>query len=312
MNDLHKEQVAGIAAGANAYIIWGFLPLYWKLVHHVPSEEVLAHRMIWSSVFMLLVLLILGRMKTFVRELKELKRDRRKLVGIILAAGFITLNWYAYIWAVNNNHIVEASLGYYINPLVSVLMGVIVLKERLCFWQMISFLLALIGVLNLTLHFGSFPWVAMTLALSFGFYGLLKKLTALGALTGLTIETMLITPVALIYISFLGANGSSAFKLSDPSTTLLLAGAGVVTAIPLLLFATGANRTSLSMMGFLQYLAPTISLILGIFLYHETFSKVHLLSFTFIWVALTIFTLSNTKWLSRYEPRISKMKSYGG
>ncbi|WLD93904.1 EamA family transporter RarD [Alkalihalobacillus sp. AL-G] len=305
-----KEQVIGVAATAGAYILWGFLPLYWKLVDHVPSGEVLAHRIIWSFAFMLFILFLMRRLKKFVRELKELASNRKKLFGIIFASLFISLNWFSYIWAVNNDHVVEASLGYYINPLISVLLGIIVLKERLSFWQLVSFLLALAGVLNLTLHFGSFPWVAFSLALSFGFYGLLKKLVALGALTGLTIETMLITPVALIYIGMIGGNGTSAFQFGDMSTALLLFGAGVVTAIPLLLFATGANRISLSMIGFLQYIAPTIMLFLGIFLYDEPFSQVHLISFIFIWTALAIFSFANTKLLARFEPRLSKAKSY--
>lgn len=305
-----KEQVAGVAAGAGAYILWGFLPLYWKLINHVPSEEILAHRMIWSFVFMLVVLMVLRRMKKFVHELKELVANKKKLIGLIFAAVFITINWYTYIWAVNNNHVVEASLGYYINPLVSVLLGIIFLKERLSFWQIVSFILASIGVLNLTIHFGSVPWVAISLAASFGLYGLLKKITALGALTGLTIETMFITPIALFYVSFLVKDGTNSFVLADPSTSALLFGAGVATAIPLLLFATGANRIPLSMIGFLQYIAPTIMLMLGVFLYHETFSQVHMISFVFIWIALTIFTLSNTKLLARFEPRMTKDKRY--
>lgn len=305
-----KDHAAGIAAGAGAYILWGILPLYWKLIDDVPSEEILAHRMIWSFAFMLIVLLVLRRTKKFVQELKELISNRKKLIGLTLAAVFITINWYTYIWAVNNNHVVEASLGYYINPLVSVLLGIIVLKERLSFWQIVSFILATIGVLNLTIHFGDVPWVAIALALSFGLYGLLKKMTALGALTGLTIETMLITPVALLYVSFLVKDGTNSFVLSDPSTSMILLGAGIVTAIPLLLFATGANRISLSMIGFLQYIAPSIMLMLGIFLYRETFSQVHLTSFIFIWIALAIFTLGNTKLLARFEPRLTKTKSY--
>ncbi|WP_261134862.1 EamA family transporter RarD [Bacillus sp. Marseille-Q3570] len=313
MNDNQKrEQVAGVSAGAGAYILWGFLPLYWKLINHVPSEEILAHRMIWSFVFMLIVLGILRRQKKFTQELKELFANRKKLLGLIFAAVFITLNWYTYIWAVNNNHVVEASLGYYINPLVSVLLGVLVLKERLSFWQIISFILAAVGVLILTIHFGSVPWVAISLALSFGLYGLLKKLVALGALTGLTIETLFITPVALLYVSMLEVNGTSAFQFADLTTTLLLIGAGVATAVPLLLFATGANRISLSMIGFLQYIAPTIMLFLGIFLYNEVFSQVHLIAFMFIWIALSIFTLANTRLLARFEPRLTKAKSYHG
>ncbi|WP_171016929.1 EamA family transporter RarD [Pseudalkalibacillus caeni] len=308
-----NEQLIGIAAAAGAYFLWGILPLYWKLVDNIPAGEILAHRILWSFVFMILVLVFTKKLKKFKQDFRELLRNRKKLVGITLASIFISINWFTYIWAVNNHHVIETSLGYYINPLVSVLLGILVLKERLSFWQLVSFMLALVGVLNMTFHFGSVPWVALSLAMSFGIYGLLKKLASLGALTGLTIETLILTPVALIYLSSLNTGGYNAFHLTETSTALLLFGAGIVTAIPLLLFASGANRITLSMIGFLQYIAPTLQLILGVFLYHESFTTTHLVSFIFIWIALIVFSLARTKFFTKLEPGVfHKTKSFEG
>ncbi|RBW69851.1 EamA family transporter RarD [Bacillus taeanensis] len=290
-----NEQLIGILATIGAYVLWGFLPIYWKLIHGAVPEEILAHRIIWSFVFMIFILLLTKKLSSFWADFRGLMKTPKKLLGITLASFVISINWFAYIWAVNNNHVVEASLGYYMNPLVSVLLAMIFLKERLSFWQMISFFLALIGVLNMTVHFGSMPWVALSLAISFAVYGLLKKLASLGAMTGLTIETLIITPFALLYLGNLQTSGTSAFTVEEPLTALLLIGAGGATAIPLLLFASGANRIPLSLIGFLQYIAPTIMLIIGTVFYKEPFNDVHLVSFIFIWISLVIFSLSRTK-----------------
>lgn len=302
-NERENEQRSGIIAGAIAYSLWGILPIYWKFVDHVPSEEVLAHRIVWSFVFMIGVLLITGKFKPFVEELRSIFANRKRLIAITIASILISLNWFTYIWAVNNDHVIEASLGYYINPLVSVLLGIVVLKEKLSFWQLVSFLLATLGVLNMTFHFGAVPWAALVLAISFGLYGLAKKMIPLSAMTGLTVETLMILPVALIYLTIIHGNGGGSFGDSW-STSLLLYGAGVVTAVPLLLFASGAKKIPLSMLGFLQYIAPTISLMLGVFLYHEPFTTVHLVSFTLIWSALTIYSLAR----SRYFVKLFKRK----
>ncbi|WP_347552511.1 EamA family transporter RarD [Pseudalkalibacillus hwajinpoensis] len=308
MVGIDREHKFGIAAGAGAYFMWGILPLYWKLVAEVPSEEVLAHRIIWSFVFMIVILLLLGKLPSFQKELISIFKQPKKLTAITFASLFITINWFAFIWAVNHDHVIQTSLGYYINPLISVLLGIFFLKERLSFWQMISFALAAIGVLNLVFRFGEVPWVSLVLALSFGIYGLLKKTARLGALTGLTIETLLITPFALIYLITAGDSLTDALYVSDTGITALLLGAGIVTAVPLLLFASGANRISLSMIGFLQYIAPTLMLIQGVFLYGETFTSAHLISFALIWIALLIFTLARTKFFRRIEPRYFQAK----
>ncbi|MEH7226296.1 EamA family transporter RarD [Bacillus sp. JJ1566] len=309
--DEMREYKIGILYTTIAYIAWGVLPLYWKLIDHIPAIEILAHRIIWSLVFVLMIVLVSKKGKQFIATLKEITKNKLKLIGIVVSSIFITINWATYIWAVNTDHIIDASLGYYINPLVSVLLGIIVLKERLLFWQGISFTLAGIGVLILTFQYGSFPWVAFTLALSFGFYGLTKKLAKLDSLIGLVMETMVIAPLALIYLAVLFKGGVDSFSGASIDVQLMLMGAGVVTALPLLWFAAGANRIPLSVIGILQYIAPTISLLLGVFLYHEHFSKVHFITFLCIWTALLIYSFSKSKLLTSLQPKFMKNKSLG-
>ncbi|WP_449540483.1 EamA family transporter RarD [Ferdinandcohnia sp. Marseille-Q9671] len=306
-----KEYKIGVIYTAIAYVAWGVLPLYWKLVDTIPPVEILAHRIVWSLLFVLGIILVLNKGKQLVTSLKDTVKNKTKVIGVIASSLLISINWVTYIWAVNTDHIIEASLGYYINPLISVLLGILVLKERLLFWQGISFALAGLGVLILTLQYGSFPWVAFTLALSFGFYGLTKKLAKFDSLVGLAMETMVVAPLALIYLTFLFQGGEGSFVGATFDVKLLLMGAGVATALPLLWFAAGANRIPLSMIGILQYIAPTISLILGVFLFHEHFTKVHLLTFICIWVALLIYSLSKTKFLTSFQPKFTKDKSLG-
>ncbi|MGE5454894.1 MAG: EamA family transporter RarD, partial [Methylocystaceae bacterium] len=244
-------------------------------------------------------ILVRGQGSNFVQEIKYIITHPRKIVGIILSAIFLNMNWGIYIWAVNQNHVIDASLGYYINPLVSVLLGMLVLKERLNKWQYVAFLMALLGVLNLTLHQGSVPWIALALAITFGLYGLLKKMVGAGALTGLTLETLIMVLPALAYVATIQHAGVGAFSFASPETAALLAGAGVVTGVPLLLFSSGALRLSLSVVGFLQYISPTLSLLLGIYLYHEPFTRTHLLSFLLIWAALIVFTWAQSRGLRK-------------
>jgi chloramphenicol-sensitive protein RarD len=291
----------GLLTALVAYFLWGILPLYWKLVSHVPASVVLAHRIIWSLVFMFGILLVMRKIPTFFQEVKSIFTHKKQLVFITLAACFISFNWFTYIWAVNNGQLVEASLGYYINPLVSVIFGMIFFKETLTRWQTISFLLAAVGVLILAIYTGGIPFISLTLAVSFAFYGVIKKKVDVGALTGLAVETVLVTPVALIYLTIIYSSIGDAFYISSFSTFTLLVGAGAATAIPLLLFAIGARRIPLATIGFLQYLAPTISLLIGIFLFGEKFSGIHFLAFSFIWVALAIYTFSKTKLFKRLQ-----------
>lgn len=290
----NNDQMIGVASAIGAYFLWGILPVYWKMIHDVPATEVLAHRVIWSLVFMIGILGATKGMGSFIKECQRILSNRKQLFGVVMAAILISVNWCTYIWAVSENRIVEASLGYYINPLVSVLLGMLVLKEKLSAWQIFSFFLAGVGVVIMALKFGGIPWVSLVLAISFGLYGLFKKMVNIGAITGITVETAISSPIALLYVSYLQIKGVSAFDFTFNGVSLLLMGAGIVTAIPLILFAKGANRLPLSMLGFIQYISPTISLLIGIFVYHEPFTSVHFLAFAFIWLALVIFSLSKT------------------
>lgn len=299
----------GIVYAAGAYVMWGLLPLYWKLIQNVSAEEILAHRIIWSFVFMLVLLGFRRRLGSFWAEWKRLLHRPKTFISLVLASLLISVNWFLYIWAVNHDHIIETSLGYYMNPLISILLGMVVLKEKLNFWQLSSVGFAVIGVAVLTVQFGSFPWVAIGLAVSFGIYGLAKKLINFDAEIGLTMETLVITPLAFIYLLFFKTNGSTTFGLSSLSDSLLLMGAGIATALPLLYFAKGAKLIPLSMVGFLQYISPSISLFLGVFLYHEHFTKAHMTAFFFIWTALVIFSFAKTKFMVNLEPKFGKNRS---
>lgn len=287
-----KQQKEGIIYAALSYFIWGLIPIYWKFVQHVSAGEILAHRVLWSFVFMIILLLLINKWRGFLSFVKEIVYQPKKLAALLTASILVSINWGIFIWAVNSGHILQTSLGYYINPLVSVLLGVVVLKEKLSGAQILSFTLAGIGVLILTLHYGEVPWVALSLAVSFGLYGLAKKMIKVDAEIGLTLETMMVTPLAIIFMVYLLFTSKPLF-FESASTSFLLMGGGIATALPLLFFAKGAQKVPLSMMGILQYIAPTMTLLIGVFMYHEPFTKIHLLSFIFIWSALLIYAASH-------------------
>lgn len=271
-----------------AYIIWGMLPIYWKWLEAVPSSEVLAHRMIWAFIFMLLFVYVRKQWRPFIRTCKQLFKEKKKLLLLFIASAIISVNWFTYIWAVNHAFVVQASLGYYINPLVSILLGIIVLKERLSRLQIASFGIAAFGVIFLTVNLGVFPWISFILAFSFAIYGLIKKVINVDPIFGLTIETIMITPVAIIYLLMQPTNvvaSEGIFSLHF----LLFIGAGVATAVPLILFNAGAPHLPLSTLGFLQYIAPTLMLLIGVLMYKEPFTTAHLVAFIFIWTALIIY-----------------------
>nr|WP_308314858.1 EamA family transporter RarD [Bacillus sp. T33-2] len=301
-----NEMKTGIFYAAFSYILWGVLPIYWKLLGGVGSDEILANRVFWSFFFMVALLLVTKKRPLFIETFRGLAANRRQMLALITASILISINWFIYIYAVNTGQMIQASLGYYINPLVSVLLGMIFLKEKLSVWQYLSFGMAAIGVLILTFSYGQFPWIALTLAISFGLYGLAKKLIKVEAAVGLTLETLVVMPVAAVYMAVLFLNGTSTLFNSAVVVDILLIGAGAATAVPLLYFARGAQSIPLSMLGFLQYIAPTITLLLGVFMYDETFSKVHLLSFTFIWAAVTIYSVSRTKLALNFKTRKGK------
>jgi len=295
----------GVLAAGSAYLIWGILPIYWKLVGSVPAEEVLAHRIIWSLVFMILVLSMIGKLKMVASEIKHVFTHKKQAMSIILASVLISANWLVFIFSVASDHVIEASLGYYINPLLNVFLATFFLKERLSKAEWVSVSIAAGGVFCMTLYYGSFPWAALTLAATFSFYGLIKKKVSVSAWTGLKIETLIMTPFALLFLLFFDQSTVSLWDRGI-SIVLLLMGAGVITAIPLLLFTAGAKRISFTLVGFLQYVAPTIMLILGVFLFHEPFSLPQLLSFILIWIALIIFSLSRSWELLRKRKLNSK------
>lgn len=297
MNKNNEIRTGAIYAGFS-YLLWGLLPIYWKLLENINATEILANRVFWSFFFMVIVLLITKKWGLFIHTIKGFTKNQKQMYALIIASLLISVNWFIYIWAVNNHHMIDASLGYYINPLVSVLLGMIVLKEKLTIYQYISFGLAAIGVIIATISYGQFPWIAIVLAVSFGLYGLAKKLINVDSAVGLTLETLVVAPISAIYIGWLFINGSNALLSINIGTDLLLLGAGAATAVPLLYFAKGAQKIPLSLLGFLQYIAPTLTLLLGVFAYNEHFSKLQLLAFMFIWSALTLYSLSKTKLLS--------------
>ncbi|MGG1480558.1 EamA family transporter RarD [Bacillus smithii] len=296
---MKKDEKLGIVYAGLSYLLWGLFPLYWKLLKQVPAYEILANRIFWSFLFMLGFLLVTKKWSLFRQTFRQLIQQPKMGLTLFFASVLISANWFLYIWAVNQNHIIETSLGYYINPLVSVLLGVLILKEKLSKAQVVSFLLALTGVLILTISYGNFPWVALGLAVTFGLYGLAKKVVKVESATGLTLETLLITPFSLLFLLYLNNNGELMLFHQSVATDLLLIGGGIVTAVPLLYFAKGAQRIPLYMIGFLQYVTPTMSLLIGIFIYHEPFSTIKFISFTFIWAALFVFSLSQIRFFHR-------------
>ena len=279
----------GILNGIAAYALWGFFPIYWKFLHQVPALQVIGHRISWSFILLIAILLATRQWNDF-RSVAL----NSKIIGIYsIASILLTINWLVYVWGVNAGFIVETSLGYFINPLLSVLLGVIFLRERLRPMQWIPVGIAAIGVIYLTAVYGRLPWIALSLAFSFGFYGFVKKLAPLGSLYGLTLETGIVFPIALIYLLIVEFNGTGAFLHESALTTLLLIGAGAVTTIPLLMFASAAKQIPLTVIGLLQYIAPTLQFLIGVFLYKEPFDQSHLIGFGIVWVALIIFWVEN-------------------
>lgn len=273
----------GLLYGVGAYVLWGFFPLYWPLLKPAVPLEILSHRIVWSLVFCLIVLIANKR----IRHAILLLRHRRTASMLVLASIFLSINWGVYIWAVNHDHVVESALGYYVNPLVVISFGVILLRENLRPLQWIAVSLGLIAVVVLSIDLGRLPWIALALAFSWGFYGLIKNRLSLGAVEGLGIESLIVAVPALIYLTSLGLNGQGTFG-TKPGLTALLIGAGAVTAVPLLLFNGAATRLPLTMIGLLQYLNPTTQFLIGWLLRHEPMSSARWVGFIFIWSALVV------------------------
>ena len=277
----------GILYALAAYVAWGLFPIYFKSLQAVPPLEILLHRMVWSLAFLLVVLAV-RRQWTWLRALLG---QPKILAGFAVSAILLSGNWFIYIWSVNHDRIVDASLGYFITPLVSVLLGFFLLGERLRRIQWAAVAIAAAGVAWLTWQGEHLPWIGLMLALTFGIYGLLRKTASLGPLEGLSLETLLLFPLALLSLIVLAGNGHNTFAHASNASRWLLAASGPITAIPLLFFAAGARRLSLATLGLLQYVAPTLQLLVGVWLYHEPFSGARLIGFAAIWAALALYSL---------------------
>lgn len=284
----------GIVYAALAYTVWGLFPLYFKQVADVPALEVVLHRTLWSMVFLVLVLLVLKRWAW----MRGLARQPRVLAAFALSALLLSANWLVYVWAVQNQHVLDASLGYFILPLINVAMGYVFLHERPRRGQWVAVAVAAAGVLWLTVQTGRLPWIALVLALTFGFYGLLRKVAVLGALQGLALETLMLAPVALVALAVWGSQGQGVLVQGSATTLGWLLLGGPLTAIPLLLFAAGARRIPLTTLGILQYISPTLQFALGVWLYGEPMQASRLLGFALIWAALVVYSLEGW-WRSR-------------
>lgn len=280
----------GVVYAFTAYVIWGLFPIFFKALETVPSLQILAHRMVWSLVLVLALLLVLRKWSW----MSILRREPKVLLHFMASALLLSTNWGIYIYAVNSGHVVDASLGYYINPLVNIALGAAFLSERLRRLQWIAVGIAALGVLVMTVELGHLPWISLALAASFAGYGLLRKTASLGSLEGLALETTLLFPVALLYLGWLNQHGLNAFANDDWQIRTLLVAAGPVTTVPLLLFAAGARRIPFSLLGVLQYITPTLQFLLGVVLYHEPFGAAKAVGFSLVWAALAVFLVDST------------------
>ncbi len=286
-----SDRQIGILAALGAFLMWGFSPLYYRAVGAAPALEILAHRAVWSLLLCLLLLLISGRMGVFLK----LFRDGRMLGVLSISALLVSVNWLGFIWAVNNGRALEASMGYYIFPIAMVLLGRVFLDERLTRFQLLALLLVGLGVLALLLGLGGLPWIALLLAFSFSLYGLVRKTIPVDTLTGLTMECLLLTPLAMGYMIYLQETGELVFGSSGMAFDLLLAASALITALPLILFTTSTRRLRLGTVGLLQYLNPTCQFLLAVFLFREPFTPIHLISFLFIWGGVALFALDSRR-----------------
>lgn len=275
----------GIIATVGAFLIWGLLPLYLKPLHAVPALQIMSHRLLWCCLFVLSWLAWRGQLG----EVRAALADGPTRLRLFATSLLISINWIVYVWGVNSGHVLETSLGYFINPLVNVLLGVLILKESLNRLQWLAVAFAFAGVAWLTIQTGKLPWIALSLAISFGLYGLIRKMIKVDAIAGLGTETLLIAPFAALYLGWLEFSGAGAFGNTSPLIGVMLFLGGLVTAIPLALFAFGARIIPYSTVGLIQYIGPTMQLLLGIFLYHEPFTATRAIGFGLIWMALVIY-----------------------
>lgn len=290
MLQLNTEFKKGIFFAFGAYFLWGILPIYWGLINDIGAFEILSFRIVLSMIFMLFIVILTKNTEPFKRDIQRLFTNPIQLIAIIAAGYVITINWGTFIWAVTNGHVLQSSLGYYINPLVSILLALIFLKERFNKLEWIAIGLAVVGVLYMTLKIGVFPGISLLLAGSFGIYGLIKKLIPIDAISSITIECIVTAPAGFIYLWYIWHHGGLTFGMNVSSFWLLFSGA--VTAVPLILFSAGARRIPLSLTGFIQYIGPTLMFLIGIFLFKEPFDLDQLITFIFIWIGIIIYSIS--------------------
>jgi len=274
----------GVIYAVLAYLSWGILPLFWKLLDTIPAEKILAHRILWTSVLSLALCLLFKR-----KYLRKYFSETKSVVKLTVTGMLVSVNWGVFIYAVNSGQLIEAALGYFLNPLISILLGMFFLGEKLNKTQMVAFLLAMTGVVYLTINYGYFPWIAVVLAITFGVYGLLKKKLNYDSISALTVETTLVAPIALGYLIFVSSDGGTFFASQQDPAAILLVLAGVVTALPLYWFGMAAVKIPLYSIGFFQYIAPSMKLFIGIYFFHETFSATHAVSFSLIWAGLALY-----------------------
>ncbi|MCH8253484.1 MAG: EamA family transporter RarD [Planctomycetes bacterium] len=284
-----REERVGVAFGLAAFLAWGFVPIYFKQITQVPLLEVLAHRVLWSAILLVGLLVVQRRLSTAL----AMVRSRRNILTLLATTALIALNWLVFFWAIVHDQVLQGSLGYFINPLFNVVLGFVFLGERLRPRQYASVAIATFGVVYLAVGYGDPPWVALTLAVTFGFYGLLRKTARVDALVGLTVETTFLLPFGIGYLAYLGVAGELTFASTTIRMDVLLMAAGAVTALPLLWFANAARRVRLATLGIMQYIAPSGHFLLAVFLYHEPFSTGHLVCFGCIWAALALYTVDS-------------------
>ncbi|MGG0453965.1 EamA family transporter RarD [Priestia megaterium] len=291
----NREKLIGYMYTSLAYLLWGFLALYWHALGTVSSLEILVHRMLWGFIFVMAIMSFQPKKRRiFFSLFKDVPLNYKQWIYFFVASLVITINWLLYIWAVNFSHIMEASLGLYITPIISMILGVLILKDKINIGARLSIVLAFLGVLSITYDYGQIPWVAISLAVTSGIYGLVKKYIKTDAVVGMCVEMIITIPFALIYLVSLHLNNRTHFG-SDLHVSLLLIGAGVLTALPLLWFTEGAKRLSLTTIGFFQYITPSITFLLGIFIFKNTITLTQWISFILIWFSLALFSFSSNK-----------------
>lgn len=290
-SDNYKNYTLGLCTSLAAYVLWGLLPLYWAMLSKLDSNSILAQRVIWTALFVL-VLVLITQSKKFINDIFQLWKEKKRILLLVIASLLISINWLVYIWAVNSNHVLDTSIGYYMTPLLNVLLGRVIFNEYIITAKKISVCIAAMGIVILTIQLGTFPWISIALAASFALYGAAKKQLQLNPFSSIALESILISPLALYYLLCVNPLSWTYYSSSTIDIALLLIGTGLITAAPMILFSFGANHLPLNLLGFLQYISPSIALVLAIFYFQESFDWPQLLAISCIWISLVIFSMS--------------------